>query len=61
MQIGIDSFAASETIENLNGKQNAISIQKLLERIKRSDEVGLEDFGVGEHHGQEMLDRQSVV
>ena len=56
MQIGIDSFAASETIENLNGKQNAISIQKLLERIKRSDEVGLDVFGVGEHHRKEFLD-----
>ena len=41
MQIGIDSFAASETIENLNGIQNAISIQKLLERIKKADEVDL--------------------
>ena len=56
MQIGIDSFAASETIENLNGKQNAISIQKLLERIKRSDKVGLDVFGVGEHHRKEFLD-----
>ena len=42
MQIGIDSFAANEKIENLNGIQNAISIQKLLERIKKADEVGLE-------------------
>jgi probable LLM family oxidoreductase len=56
MQIGIDSFAASETLENLNGMQNAISIQKLLERIKRSDEVGLDVFGVGEHHRKEFLD-----
>ena len=56
MQIGIDSFAASETIENLNGMQNAISIQKLLERIKKSDEVGLDVFGVGEHHRKEFLD-----
>ena len=56
MQIGIDSFAASETIENLNGIQNAISIQKLLERIKKADEVGLDVFGVGEHHRKEFLD-----
>ena len=56
MQIGIDSFAASETIESLNGKQNAISIQKLLERIKRADDVGLDVFGVGEHHREEFLD-----
>ena len=56
MQIGIDSFAASETIETLNGKQNAISIQKLLERIKRADDIGLDVFGVGEHHREEFLD-----
>jgi probable LLM family oxidoreductase len=56
MQIGIDSFAASETLENLNGKQNAISIQQLLERIKKSDDVGLDVFGVGEHHRKEFLD-----
>ena len=56
MQIGIDSFAASETIENLNGIQNVISIQKLLERIKKADEVGLDVFGVGEHHRKEFLD-----
>ena len=61
MQIGIDSFAASETIENLNGKQNAISIQKLLERIKRSDKVGLDVFGVGEHHRKEFLDNAPHV
>ena len=56
MQIGIDSFAATETTNTLNGKQNAISIQKLLERIRRADEVGLDVFGVGEHHREEFLD-----
>ena len=56
MQIGIDSFAATETTNTLKGKQNAISIQKLLERIRRADEVGLDVFGVGEHHREEFLD-----
>ena len=56
MQIGIDSFAATEATNTLNGKQNAISIQKLLERIRRADEVGLDVFGVGEHHREEFLD-----
>ena len=31
-------------------------IQKLLERIKKADEVGLDVFGVGEHHRKEFLD-----
>ena len=56
MQIGIDSFAATESRNSRNGKQNADSIKKLIERIKKADEVGLDVFGVGEHHREEFLD-----
>ena len=56
MQIGIDSFAATETTNSRNGKQNTDSIKKLIERIKKADEVGLDVFGVGEHHREEFLD-----
>ena len=42
MQIGIDSFAATESTNSRNGKQNADSIKKLIERIKKADEVGLD-------------------
>ena len=56
MQIGIDSFAATESTNSRNGKQNADSIKKLIERIKKADEVGLDVFGVGEHHREEFLD-----
>ena len=56
MQIGIDSFAATESMNSRNGKQNADSIKKLIERIKKADEVGLDVFGVGEHHREEFLD-----
>jgi probable LLM family oxidoreductase len=56
MQIGIDSFAGTESTNSRNGKQNADSIKKLIERIKKADEVGLDVFGVGEHHREEFLD-----
>ena len=56
MQIGIDSFAATESFNKSNSKQNAKSIEKLLNRIITSDEVGLDVFGIGEHHRIEFLD-----
>ena len=56
MQIGIDSFAAAENSELFNGKKNAQSIEKLINRIVKADQVGLDVFGVGEHHRREFLD-----
>lgn len=57
MEIGIDSFAAAmfdkdkETV--LNSSQ---SIAELLARIEHADNVGLDVFGIGEHHRKEFLD-----
>ncbi|RPG81434.1 MAG: LLM class flavin-dependent oxidoreductase [Crocinitomicaceae bacterium TMED135] len=56
MQIGIDSFAAAENSDSFNGKKNAQSIEKLINRIVKADQVGLDVFGVGEHHRREFLD-----
>ena len=56
MQIGIDSFAASESSNSFSGKNNIQSIEKLINRIIKADEVGLDVFGVGEHHRKEFLD-----
>ncbi len=57
MEIGIDSFASvapdgsdSPTI----GGHEAMS--QLLDRIERADQVGLDVFGIGEHHREEFLD-----
>ena len=57
MEIGIDSFAAA-AIDAETGvlKSGADSINQLLERIERADAVGLDVFGVGEHHRREFLD-----
>ena len=56
MQIGIDSFAAAENSNSFIGKKNVHSIEKLIDRIIKADEVGLDVFGIGEHHRKEFLD-----
>lgn len=57
MEIGIDSFAAAKLNENkskvINSEQ---SISELLERIEHADKMGLNVFGIGEHHRKEFLD-----
>jgi probable LLM family oxidoreductase len=54
MEIGIDSFAANfDQAANLPPSE-ALSL--LLERIEHADKMGLDVFGIGEHHRQEFLD-----
>ncbi len=57
MEIGIDSFAAATvnpvTSSKINSKD---AMAQLLERIRHADEVGLDVFGIGEHHRKEFLD-----
>ncbi len=57
MEIGIDSFAAaSQDDKNADTKGNAKSLAELLERIELADQVGIDSFGIGEHHRKEFLD-----
>jgi probable LLM family oxidoreductase len=62
MEIGIDSFAASipdpVTGIALTPEQR---MQHLLQEIERADEVGLDVFGIGEHHRPEFLDSAPPV
>ncbi len=58
MQLGIDSFAAASPEP---GTTNAESLAQLLARIQRADEVGLDVFGIGEHHRPEFLDSAAVL
>jgi probable LLM family oxidoreductase len=62
MEIGIDSFAATDlssgTVTTLNSSQ---SIAELLERIEQADSAGLDVFGIGEHHRKEFLDSAPTV
>jgi alkanesulfonate monooxygenase SsuD/methylene tetrahydromethanopterin reductase-like flavin-dependent oxidoreductase (luciferase family) len=55
MQFGIDSFAANfaGTDRNITGSD---SLRQLIERIEYAEQVGLDVFGVGEHHRREFLD-----
>ena len=57
MEIGVDSFAAA-TLDSSTGTttSNTEAIGQLLERIERADQVGLDAFGIGEHHRKEFLD-----
>jgi probable LLM family oxidoreductase len=52
MEIGIDSFAGLREGETDGSK----AINELLDRITFADQVGLNVFGIGEHHRKEFLD-----
>ena len=57
MQIGIDSFAAAQFDEETGVLTNVTeALNQLLDRIERADAVGLDVFGIGEHHRKEFLD-----
>jgi probable LLM family oxidoreductase len=57
MDIGIDSFAAASVNQGLEtAVNNRNSLAELLERIEQADKVGLDVFGIGEHHRKEFLD-----
>jgi probable LLM family oxidoreductase len=62
MEIGIDSFVAA-TINRKTGKtiEPARHLRELLEAITLADEVGLDVFGIGEHHRPEFLDSAPTV
>ena len=55
MEIGIDSFAAAYTDASL-AMSPSDRLRDLLEEIALADEVGLDSFGVGEHHRRDYLD-----
>jgi probable LLM family oxidoreductase len=62
MEIGIDSFAASNVGADSNrSTDNMNAIAALLERIEYADKVGLDVFGIGEHHRKEFLDAAPAI
>ena len=62
MQIGIDSFVATNA-DPLTGvaPSPAQRIADLLEEIELADQVGLDVFGIGEHHRGEFLDSAPTI
>src|SRR6204780_1205733 len=62
MQIGIDSFAAAISDPATGLTLSPVErMQHLLEEIELADQVGLEVFGIGEHHRAEFLDSAPAV
>ena len=60
MQVGIDSFAAAFDDAGLATSPSE-RLSNLVEQIERADQVGLDIFGVGEHHRREFLDSAPAV
>jgi alkanesulfonate monooxygenase SsuD/methylene tetrahydromethanopterin reductase-like flavin-dependent oxidoreductase (luciferase family) len=62
MQIGIDSFAAAISDPATGLTLSPVErMHHLLEEIELADKVGLDLFGIGEHHRAEFLDSAPVV
>jgi probable LLM family oxidoreductase len=61
MQIGIDSFVAATADAAGRAVDPARHLSELLEAITLADEVGLDVFGIGEHHRREFLDSAPTV
>src|SRR5258705_4707880 len=55
MQVGVDSFAAAFD-EASRAEDTSQRLRNVVEQIERADQVGLDVFGIGEHHRREFLD-----
>src|SRR5213083_3477675 len=60
MELGIDSFAAAFT-QDSRAVAPADRMHDLVQQIEHADEVGLDAFGIGEHHRREFLDSAPAV
>ena len=62
MEIGIDSFAAATLGDETGITNDSVqAIAELLQRIEYADKVGLDIFGIGEHHRKEFLDSAPAI
>src|ERR1700730_13130447 len=60
IQIGIDSFAAAHD-DTSRALSPTDRLRNLIEEIEHADQLGLDVFGIGEHHRQDFLDSAPVV
>src|SRR6202521_1529595 len=60
MQIGVDSFAAAYGDPGV-ADSRVESVRSLIEQIAYADQVGLDVFGIGEHHRADYLDSAPAV
>ena len=57
MEIGVDSFAAVDITQGVPSTKDRVKVlSELIDRIVYADQVGLDFFGIGEHHREEFLD-----
>ncbi len=62
MQIGIDSFVSTVTDPDTGQDVGPVErVQHLLEEVERADQVGLDTYGIGEHHRPEYMDSAPAV
>ena len=55
VQVGIDSFAAAYDEASL-AVSTSDRLRNIVEQIEHADQVGLDVFGIGEHHRRDYLD-----
>jgi probable LLM family oxidoreductase len=60
VQVGIDSFAAAFD-EASRAVSTSERLLNLVEQIEHADQVGLDAFGIGEHHRRDFLDSAPAV
>ncbi|HEV7589058.1 MAG TPA: LLM class flavin-dependent oxidoreductase, partial [Longimicrobium sp.] len=60
MQVGIDSFAAAYD-EASRAESPSDRLRNLVEQMELADQVGVDVFGIGEHHRREYLDSAPAV
>lgn len=62
MQIGIDSFVSTVTDPGTGREIGPVErVRHLLEEVEQADRVGLDTYGIGEHHRPEYLDAAPAV
>src|SRR4030095_7918457 len=61
MEIGVDSFVAATVDAAGRAGEPARHLTELLEAITLADQIGLDVFGIGEHHKREFLDSAPPV
>jgi probable LLM family oxidoreductase len=56
MEIGVDSFVATALDQSKNDSVGDVArVHELLEQIELADRIGLDVFGIGEHHRPEYI------
>jgi probable LLM family oxidoreductase len=62
VQIGIDSFVSTVTDPDTGVDVTPLQrVQHLLEEVECADRVGLDTYGIGEHHRREYMDSAPAV